>query len=689
MPFNKVTPSSSTTRTDIAQSALSIGVDKVIEKISKDESAFDSIIDYLGDLEEGVNVEEAALKDSTYNTLLDDDVYFPSGRAINPDSIRHLRNSNRQEVVELTSKIKRIKDNYEEFAKKSKFYIEYDVEENPNIYEFMSFIFEKEDNKITSEEYILLEEFSVISEKHLNKDTFNSVSDEEDFAFFNDESEEPKSNKFKEKFRAYLELNPKKASFHVEAIDLFKEEQSNFGNNGMPTDSAYLLGYGPLLELEDETKNILRTLNQIDKNRSYIEVVLNRDLSEPQEYWLGDFSIRETGTFLWENCLDCFYQGWGSNDIRFGVKLEYDISLALKGIKKDFQNLLNTLDIPTQLYRNICSLMNLGLLCPVEIGFLLASIAGLLRFGVQGLGIGRGFLKKILYGILNGLLSPLNIMIETTLAPIPVYRSCTAQKISTILRAMEDITGNPNDLSIPLTKRELYFALNNSSARGSEAVNNWLRAFPPESEQERTYVNQARRSSSWNIRRTDNMDIYRYWSWTLNPLEGAEAAMNDFTGKIQETGRWITLMIRSIRKESQKNQRKASAGIGQIMALSTLATIVAAFASLLTNNIPVCESIVDSDFDKFGNPINPDNLIIIPRFTPQEMIDLISPNSFVNLETDHIIIDGQMEKTNNPNDVVINNTLTNNKYNLVSCEKGKVLNVSNKDLKSMLRNINA
>lgn len=698
MSFKKVTPTKQDLATSLKQSAGSIGVDKAlrdaIQELDGEVPSSLKVGDLIDQITETMSVEDAINADMVYNNLIDEDVYLPSGRPINSDEARALRNENRMEAIALHEEIEELIDNFYRFAEESTFAIEYDPEEEPDLNEFVEEVLLGTAGTITAKQYLQL----------LDIDAWNAQQEGENLIQEQDGDSGSSLNPYREfisRYELFANKDKAKAEIYLEGIGLFEARQQDISSNGMPSDSAHLLGYGVVRDLEVQSSSVIQTLNRVDSERSYIEAVLNRDLSEPQEYWLGDLSFEQVGTFLWENCLDCFHRGWSNMDFRFGLGIEFNTRQLLRDIRAVLNRLKFTLDIPTQILSNTCALMNLGLLCPVEIGFMIASLVGLTRFLILQVTNQGGFLKKLLYSILNALLRPLGIAFNLTVAPINLYAFCVTQKVETIIRAINETYRRTGSEELELYeenrpdpprgsvfgRQEVGRALSGdqtSPAYLQAEEQGYVQDSSPRTQEHRAQITSG---NSWDTSRDDNLAAYTTFASLLSPLEGANAGISDFVSKANQSAQWVQVMLSSLKAHARENSLNKMEVMASILACTTLISLLGAFARLITNNIPVCEAVDDNEITDslLGGP----GPFIVPNFSPAEMLEIMDPLNALQVERNSILLDGNIIETDNINNVVLVNSLTKNKFNLISCEKGKVMNVNQTTIKSILRNVNA
>lgn len=666
MAFNKVSRPSIERVTNLAQElpiqAKEVRPEEIEETISEED--FGRI---LNDLVEQQRDNGGAV----YNSMADGELYFNTGASIDKDKLRALRNRNRTRAVQYQEEIEKYKAAYQTAMREAGTSIPYDKDNNDKLFVFMGNLFGTNSAEVTSAQYGALKEIQKASASN-------------------------ESNKYKGRVSATATVNkdpntpldlsgfglekPVQASdldieLVVTGIELYETGVADVPESGMPLGAALGIGYDSTMEAEEMNRGVISVLGQVDEKNSYIDelfgngppsTIRSEAGGRPQSYNLSE---------IWENCFDCFFAAW-TPDADFVLSL--DIELRVNALLNTIQALLDAikyaLDLPAIITANMCSLMRLGVLCPIEIAFLLSSLTALLRFTIGEVVLSFGdFLQALIAAILNPLLNALEVAAGFSIGPLNIYTGCVLRTI--LSNDQVAWTGR-------FTRSQIGDILN---GRNTERTANI-----PEEEK----MGLIEKSREWNpallsglvltssTSRTniDFMDMLGLAD-TIDPLAMVESALLESNGKLQNVYAWIKNALAGLRNFAMSKSIPRIELTAKVVALSTFIGVLIAIVKLLTGNVPVCDEVTDADTG---------TTTIEPRFTPEEFIELIGLPPLLTLRqptptSDTIIVDGE-PVPGNPGSVLVN-TITEERFSIINCEKGKVKNVSNIDINTTLRQL--
>lgn len=741
---------------------LTADLNEDVTEITQEE--FDELLSNL------IESQEPALQ---YNSVADEEFHIPNQLLADRDAVRALKNSNRFRAVQYQEQIARYKGSYQRAMASTEFGADYNRLDRPSLFSMMVNLFGRsaEDARINTQRYGALKEL----EKGLAEDERDTINKE--FKFF-----EPTDTP------GYLDLSgfgveqPVRVddydiSVVVEGIEIWEDRLADPPSDGVPFGAAIGIGYSSVLDAEGINSGVVQTLGKIDENTTYIDSLFELGPNDTVNSDVGGRPESYTLSEIYENCFDCFIGAWnGDYDFRFNL----DVELRLKALLDVIQDLLDAikyaLDIEGIMLSNACSLMRLGVMCPIEIAFLLASLAALMRFALTEVIFNfRGFLAQLISALLLPLFNALELASNFAIAPFNVYVGCvmrtllSAQQVAwtgafTRQQMHDALNGGFRRVQLPETPfRPSDHPLNQRireqnerriqesdqriedrsnrrqerrderserrqerrEARVSEVDGNGNPIFPINLEEQsgRDQTLEANLGSSEDGGLTINIpqeEIDRFretvstmpseivsdillrgghssrvdlQSWLSDrnlvefsdPVEFYILALIESSQVLNSKFLWIKNALAGLKAWAKSNSITRLELTAKIIALSTLAGVLGAIASLLIGDVPVCNESFSPDGTR----------TLEPNFTPEEFLNIIGLPALLNLETTPgnedatIIVDGEPVSQGGPEgtSAVLVNTETGSRFSLVNCEKGKTRTVSNLELQATLRNL--
>jgi hypothetical protein len=438
---------------------------------------------------------------SNYNQTLDTPVYKAGSNKTNwdPEEVAALKQSNRERAADLMRKIESSLDKVDKELEDLDYYIEYDTS-NPRFVMLAKSLF--------PDHTLGVLQFKEINELKKLRSRIGAIKAAEKTNKYNKKTNNPLINLNKE-FEPELQAALKYATLKAEAATIESMKLSIMGNQveaerTLATgtrDLAIQLGWDSfvsditsarekpirlvdedvsfprdLLEFagaieEDEvliTENnigskvsliplqkqlvkgkqstgyIRDLLGKLDEQSSYVDNVLNG--KKPVQIKRGKNGKVEYDPITIEDCWKCFKLSWdGLKDFSAGIDIEYDAKLALDNIEYMYKKINYAFDLPYLIQQNLCSLVRLGSLCPIELAFLLSSFLGLFMFTWKemfSLSAAGSFLKDLLFqGLLKPILGGLQIGLQLSVGPLPTYKSCVLNSI-TNLQSFDNTLGS-------------------------------------------------------------------------------------------------------------------------------------------------------------------------------------------------------------------------------------------------------
>jgi hypothetical protein len=183
---------------------------------------------------------------------------------------------------------------------------------------------------------------------------------------------------------------------------------------------------------KESTGYIRDLLGRVDEQNSYISGVLSG--KKPVKIKRGKNGKIDYDPITIEDCWKCFKVSWdGLKDFSAGLDIEWDVKQALDNIEYMYNKINYAFDLPYLIQQNLCSLIRLGSLCPIELAFVLSSFLGLFMFTwkeLMSFDKAGSFLKDLLFnGLLKPILGGLQVSLQLSLGPLPTYKSCISNAI--------------------------------------------------------------------------------------------------------------------------------------------------------------------------------------------------------------------------------------------------------------------
>ena len=669
MPFNKVQKPVEVSKTDQSQSLFApeaLQQQNEIEEVLVSEEEFQSI---MSSIMESQRAEGNAI----YNSVLDEEVFVEDGVSITESQAKALKLNNRKRVLEYQEELATLKEAYIKAMEEAGISISYDPEEYEAVFDTMQLLFNTDVAEISTSQYGVLKETQkklAISESKIitDKVSFNEVA-----------SVSEGSVSVSIAASGEIDLEDVSMIGLTSAISLYEEGSSENISQGIPLGAALGMGYDSILEAEEMNNGVIQTLGKVDENTSYIESLMLRGAGDSINIETAGRPEEFTFEEIWENCFDCFADAWGKPLFTFGLGIEIRAGGLLDVIKDLIKSIKYAIDIQGIIASNMCSLMRIGILCPIEIAFLTASLVSLLRFTITEVALGfKDFLLSLISAILLPLLNALEATASFGIAPLNAYTGCVLRT----LLSTEQVSWTGR-----FTKAQIADILN---IRETERVSEI-----PREDRERLRVksrnwdkklrakllNAGVNSLDANKSQFDLSEILGIAN-VLDPIEMLDGALLESNEKLSNSYLWIKNGLGGLKNFARSKSIKRMELVAKIVALSTLIGVVIAIGRLLAGDIEICDEITDRETGE---------RIIEPRFTPEEFLDIIGIPTLLELEllpkpdTDTIIVDGE-EVSNNVNSSLVN-TVTQERFSIINCEKGKVRKVSKLELQATLQQL--
>jgi len=378
-----------------------------------------SITDLVNDLLS--KIEE----NGTYNNVSDTVNKPDSGTTYNPEEMLALRIQNRENVKRIRAEIDGLKARYIESVALNSYEIKYKVNQNSKINQFINEYLDRPADSpqiVTSSQYLELKE----TERRMIKQESRGV-----FA----EAEVNASD-----YVSFPNLNSRDRIATRYGIDVVSAsvnliEDSDFSRipDGIPVGYGLLPVFESVMDVEEQIGGVEEILARTDEDTSYIESLFNRNLDEPIDASVAGRPANYSFKEIMKNCFDCFIGAWnGPVDFKFHLQVELSIKDLLAQLDFLIGRIKFALDIEAMVKSNVCSLFNLGVLCPIEIMFLIASLIGLLKYCALEIVLNfRGFLMGLIASILGPLLQMLQLAASFGIGPLNIYMGCVFKTLLT------------------------------------------------------------------------------------------------------------------------------------------------------------------------------------------------------------------------------------------------------------------
>ncbi|NDB81132.1 MAG: hypothetical protein EB127_00055 [Alphaproteobacteria bacterium] len=230
----------------------------------------------------------------------------------------------------------------------------------------------------------------------------------------------------------------------LEFVGAIEEDEALIDEKNL-SEKVSLIPLQKQLEKGKQSAGYIRDLlGRVDEQNSYISGVLGGN--RPVNIKRGKNGKVQYDPITIEDCWKCFKLSWdGLKDFSFGLDVEYDAKLALDNIEYMYSKINYAFDLPYLIRQNVCSLVRLGSLCPIELAFILSSFLGLAMFTWKemfSLSAGGSFLKDLLFnGLLKPILGGLQVSLGLSLGPLPTYKSCISTAL-TDLQSFDNTLGS-------------------------------------------------------------------------------------------------------------------------------------------------------------------------------------------------------------------------------------------------------
>ena len=702
MAFKTIKPLDLPSHTDLAQT-----LDAVIQQVTQATSHGAEAPVVVPVSPEELNKTIAALLRSSqdnmaYNSVTDQRDYIVAGRPIDADQARALKTSNRMRALEQQAELKNLRESHRRILKSTDHSAHYSRTEHPGVVDLFVRIWggDADNETITSVQYADLKDLeqhvvaqeaaAVAAGPYVN----TPVTRELDWGSWSwgrgDDGEKYDSPPGITNIPENIDVG-----ILTESIGLYEDHMADVPSDGVSLGAVFSASYTNVLDTESINRTVVSTLGKIDENTSYIDSVFGASSIDIES---GGRPEHFDVTKIWENCFDCFAGAWnGDIDFKFNLGIE----IRLKGLLDVVDDLLKSLkmavDLPAIITSNMCSLMKLGMLCPIEIAFLIASLVALLRFCwtevIKGIG---GFLAQLAAAIIMPLFGALEAIGDVAIGPFNVYTGCVMKTILsteqvewtgawTLKQIGEVITGSAttptqgDNMQIAWPVRAMWTGLKDPALQ-DQILN------PRPSQISAQAVAVPILSL---LKHPDLIGL-------LDPIEYIKSALEETSSKLGDTYRWIKNALAGLKLWVQGNLVNRTLVTAKIIAISTLLGVLIAISRILFTDVDatICQKEKQED----------GTIKVVPKVDPVEFARKLNLPSFLVVQDtegtplpDSDSIDGETVPSGNPanpNDpsspgrAVIVNTATNSMFALISCDKSKSRNVSRTELQSVLRELN-
>jgi hypothetical protein len=361
----------------------------------------------------------------TYNNVTDTVNKQDSGDSYKPEEMLALRLQNRENAKRIRASIDGLKARYIESVALNSYEIKYKVNQNSKINQFINEYFDRPSDSpqiVTSSQYLELKE----TERRMIKQEGKGIFAEADLNVSD--------------YVSFPNLNSKDKIATRYGIDVVSAgvniiEDSDFSQipQGIPVGYGLLPIFESVMDVEEQIGGVEEVLARTDEDTSYMESLFNRNLDEPISASVAGRPANYSFKEIMKNCFDCFIGAWnGPVDFKFHLEIELNIKDLLAQLDFLVGRINFALDIEGIVKSNVCSLFNLGVLCPIEIMFLIASLIGLLTYCSLEIVLSfRGFLMGLITSILTPLLNALQVAASFGIGPLNIYMGCVFKTLLT------------------------------------------------------------------------------------------------------------------------------------------------------------------------------------------------------------------------------------------------------------------
>jgi hypothetical protein len=487
-------------------------------------------------------------------------------------------------------------------------------------------------------------------------------------------------------------------------VGLFEDSSINSrsSNDINNASRGYVAGFESIMDARRSNDIVIGTLGYVDRDNDYISTIFGRSsidvsvMDRPESFTIDE---------ILENCFDCFLEAWnGDIDFVLGLQVELRLRELLDVLDFLLDKIALALDIPAMIRANLCSLLRLGILCPIEIAFLIASFIGLLRFLITEVILNfKGFLFNLLAAILDPLLNALALSARFAISPFNIYAGCVFNSIIDAQQAEQTISqlrfttsqiqdllqGNNNEVSNRINglSRERTEAMLGRRLQDNEEPSNAVRSFFRNNMNPREInalifsprIQQVDPRDALNL--LGNIDFLDFLNSpnlmaARDPLDFIKTILAENSRRFNEIFAWIENGLNGLRLFIRQNSVSRLEIAAKIIALSQIISLLVVLYRLIAKDVDVCKAERNDD----------GSLSYIPQITPEELFPSLPLNDmFQYVPPGARIINGNIVVE--PSDGYIYNPTTNNSFPILRCETGKAPILTNTELLQLLQQL--
>jgi hypothetical protein len=716
------------TRTNLNQSIAQQSIDEQ-QVISGSTVIGDSGVISSSEAEDLSSLLQAFLQDNSeirqYEGVTDSYSYRNLGSFPDRDMVRSLRNRNRFRALEQQEQIQVLKLRFREALAQVNYSADYLRDDEPEFTAFMIEQFgpEADNQKITASQYAVLKD---IQQRNAESGGARVVTSHT----ANNRTSRLNTSILGGGIRD-VNVDSIDSRWAVHGTDIFEDNIANVPSNGIPIGATLAMGYEHVLEAESVNRTVVSTLANVDQENSYIESLfglnnLNIDMAGRPE----SFSVAE----IWENCWDCFAGFWnGETDFALNLDIELRLDELINVLNDILKALAYSFDIPAIVLKNLCALFRLGFLCPIEIAFIIASLVAMIRFMISEVILDfKGFLFALLSAILLPLMNILDLGVNLAINPFNYQLGCvmtnllSAQQVGwtgaftrrQINEVFQGINGDDSEIIPQGSRLDLVNRLNNIQSPGflrkliirdpSEELPRPRRprldSFRQNRERprrprdpdrlENRVVDESITGLENTIRNivngtTGQIDVLDWIKETTlmditDPLELIKSLLLESNSKLGNIARTIKAGLEGLKAWLIEHSIARIELIARITVTSTIIGVLISLFKALMGNQDMCRSSIDPETGRE---------VIEVSMGPAEFYRTLDLPPYLQIQETNIptvSIDGESAGDNrSQSNFIIRNSITENIYTVVSCQKGNLTGLTDAQIQAALSSLGA
>jgi hypothetical protein len=395
------------------------------------------------------------------------------------------------------------------------------------------------------------------------------------------------------------------------------------------------------------------TFAKVDNENNFIDTIFAN--KEPLRVKGRKQKIELVSWEYIENCYQCFFDiknAFGlSFDFNISGKFEFDYCNILKRLADDWEMLKAALDLPYLLQQNLCSLARLGLLCPIELLYIIASITGVIIYTWREIfsdQFGLGFLQDLVVtGILDPIIGSLEYGLRVGLLPSIGYVGC----VSKSLVSLQDVT----NISGGAFKR-IEDVYNDVINGGNEVL-----GYPKTEVLD--WLSKAQNSLD-TISPLINPSVTKLFQNDLDIIELVKAVVSTHGNQNSDLYKKVAGAKEALEGWMSNHRKSRIELIAKIMALGTLLTIVWGLFSIWNKGFDVCakvpmpdgtiETVSPFSYGELKNMLQLEDLQVYRQAVSDTKSELVNSDQFIE-----------------DRDAFLYNPITDRRFSLVNCDKAR------------------